>query len=248
MEFEVKDKLWNGSINIIISLDTDDSSIEYLLTVPRISYLPIYYESIAKYFKNFLEFTQPFWLEYNSIPIKWNQPVGLLYDHLHLPSTINSDPWKLDFKFGDYPDIIPFIYRYPDDTINYERSISENFFNQLKQSSFIVNGNSKAVMNLSKNDSEMLWNAIKDHDLNYYTTIEKKLTSTKMLRIPVKVFAQGKILHYPSDIDSTFESITKDFPNSQFHVHGISLNENIKILDLWKMFKYLDDFLYIVVY
>lgn len=252
---EVKQRLWDGSINITVVLEFsklgEKSNVDYLLTIYRNSYFPIYFDSIITYFKNFIDIKEPIWLSYNNQPIKWNLPVGILYDSMHSPSSINSQPWKVKFNHGNsYPfELIPFIYKYPDDSTNYEKSLTENFFNQIKQSCHIMNGNSKLMMNLSKDDSETLWNSVKDHDLNAFATITSKLTPRNIKRIPVKLWDQGRVFHSQLLEIDTLRNICKLLAKSYF-IQGIEVTPELgdqSLVEIWNLFKYLDGFLYIVV-
>lgn len=87
---EIKKKLWNGSINVKILLNIEDQIIEYLLTIPRNSYFPTVFPQLIRYFQNFITTIElskvPIWLEFEEVPLKWNLPVGVLYDYLYLPA------------------------------------------------------------------------------------------------------------------------------------------------------------------
>ncbi|PVH18859.1 hypothetical protein CXQ85_001149 [Candidozyma haemuli] len=162
--------VWDGQINVRVVYG--DS--EFLLYIHRNSYFPLHYPEIANFFDSVVNHDLhlcPIWLEHEDVPIKWNLPAGVLYDLLYLPA--NSDKrhqWTLrlgiDTPESPYPsrDIIPFSIS--DGSIDYFSMLSQVIVNQLKQSTFVMNGNAKAMMSLSEQDSKSLWKSISQHDYN----------------------------------------------------------------------------------
>jgi autophagy-related protein 5 len=147
----------------------------------------------------------PLWLEYDGVPISWNLPVGVLYDYLHLPvldrTVAGFNAWSLRLRFvGDkdlskYPweQVVPFQYKLPNSQIDYVRSLEEIIINQLKQSTFILNGNSKPIMNLNEADSNELVGAIRLHNSPSLKAINGKIMRqiTSFQKLPVKVYIPG---------------------------------------------------------
>lgn len=250
----LRDKVWNGSINVKLTFDIGEDELkEYLLTIPRVSYLPIYYQEVIEYFRNFQDISDPIWLEYNSIPVKWNLPVGVIYDFYHIPNTlgcrIDNSVLKLSLKSGlSYPnEILPCTYR---GRIDYERSLMDNYFNQLKQSSFVLNGNSKLVMNLSTDNSSKLWESIRNHDLNDYSTVTKRLAPKSINKIPIKIYvSNSSMIQLPVMTNENLNDLLEKYHNNfDAYVQGINVKD-LKLVDLsqlWTLFKHLDNFLYIV--
>lgn len=98
-QIEIKARLWGGAINIRIR----HHDREYLVRCARMAYFPIYFEEISNYF---LLHGKPLWLEYEDVPIRWNLPIGTLYDHL----CVEKGVWDLDLQTENYPTnyVIPF--------------------------------------------------------------------------------------------------------------------------------------------
>lgn len=276
---EIKDKLWNGSINVRILLESDNTEEpkELLITVYRNSYFPIYFPSVISYFQQYNErITKlPVWLEYETVPIKWNLPIGVLFDLLHLPSIIQhreNSSWTLILRCSSgYPadQVIPFIYNEPDDSINYSRLLKEVVVNQLKQSCFVINGNSKPIMNLSERDSDDMWNAIRTHNLKSFYQINKKIIPPrkKFQKLPVKIYIPGSSTIVQAPIHPYLEDgepvpfkniLEKYIPDlmrdsdgkvGKIYIHGVNVDSlfDNDMIDVWELFKHLDNFLYIVV-
>ena len=260
----IKQKLWLGSVNITINWSKDNKNYQFLLCGNRNIPIGVYYSELATYFG--VE-TTPIWLQHEGVPIKWNLPVGFLYDYYYLGgqmnpeesnSTTNRDNWHLELITGDneYPqDIIPFLYH--DETIvDYNKSVNEAVFHQLKQSCFVMSGNSKAMLNLSKDESHELWLAIAANDSESYFRISKKLIPSTINRIPIKVYVSGTSVVIQAPVYSGEKLTLAEFLQKyaplnmnecRVIIHGIDTKDlgDVPIEELWMIFKHLDNFLYI---
>lgn len=275
MESSIKEKVWNGTINVNVRYRYRDGdgtlAVEYLLTIHRLAYFPLYFNDILNYISHFAVLPQgPVWLETegdgtgdgtsngtgdgtNSIPLKWNLPAGVLYDY-----HCNTPIWQLNLKTGSYPpDLIPFATRDDNDkidinghTLNYGKSLQENFFNQLKQSNFVINGNAKMVMNLSKDDSTQFWEAVASHNLANYEILNKKMLPKRVTKVPVKVYTPNStFIQLPlASGDLTLEEMLAAEGLGECCIQGIrgKALESVKMTDIWRLFKHLDNFLYII--
>lgn len=273
---DIKEKIWNGTVNLIIKFEVREDVKEFLITAYRNSYFPVYYSILIAYFLRFkrdLRF-KPVWLEFEEVPLKWNLPIGVLYDHLYLPSIVDTErekPWTLTLKYGEpYPSqtVIPFQHLHVDFTIDYEKSLKQVLINQLKQSCFVLNGNSKAILKLSEEDTNKLFNSIKRHNLKDFEDINKKMaaTSRQIQRIPTKIYYSGTTImtqapvyavdenNDPTTLRNMLEQYLCNFMDGRrapftVYCHGINIeplfDENI--MTAWELFRNLDNFLYIVV-
>ncbi|KAK6457879.1 autophagy protein Apg5-domain-containing protein [Scheffersomyces xylosifermentans] len=290
---EIKARLWNGYINVRILLyDYEDNESgprsenarentkkpkEFLCRIYRFSYLTLQLPNIIQYFQDFQpELAQrQLWFEYEGVPVKWNLPVGFLYDFLHLPSVVgdiegsSGRSWTLVLRTQEYPSeyIIPFIYKNHDSAPDYDRCLKEVIVNQLKQSSFVLNGNSRSIMSLSETNSAKLWNSIKTHNLPVYESVNKKiLPKDRAQRLPIKIYIPGTATIIQAPISPTKEDKTTSLrdvlethlphlfgpkngniavPYIQGVDAGSLLDESLQTT--WEIFKHLDNFLYIVV-
>ncbi|KAI5959572.1 ATG5 [Candida pseudojiufengensis] len=261
---EIKKKLWMGSINLkIVYTNNRNESIEYLIQVFRNSYFPFIYEKLINFFENFITDQdvnfENIWLEYEEVPLKWNYPIGVLYDYLYLPGNYESQShiWNLTLKIETASQKFPQDYIIPFrnfDENKYEMHLNEIIVNQLKQSSFVINGTSKPIMQLSETNSRKLWKSIKYRNLNEYTYLNKLILKT-VKNIPIKLII-------PSDGGNMIQlscspSITlKEFLNfncvklneiAKPIVHGINVSSlyELKLIEIWEHLKYLDNILYI---
>lgn len=260
---EIKKKLWNGSINVKILLKFEDQTIEYLLIIPRNSYFPMVFPQIIRYFENFITSIElnkiPVWLEFEKVPLKWNLPVGVLYDYLYLPALLNGHDlgcWTISMKYEPvYPmeHIIPFDEKLPDGQIDYMKTMNRVLMNQLKQSCFVLNGTAKPIMQLSEDNSNKLWKSLISRNLGDFNVLNKKIIKT-IDKIPVKIYIPGSstVVQAPISKNQTLQEIlslhTPTLSSiTRPYIQGIDVTSlmNQLIREIWQLFKHLDNFLYI---
>ncbi|WLF77892.1 autophagy protein 5 [Lodderomyces elongisporus] len=270
---EIKRRLWNGSISlkIIISIVGESSEdgitneYEYLTEGYRNAYLPTLYPNIVSYIKKLptvaFSNNSPIWLEYEGVPLRWNLPIGVLYDHLYLPAkfTNQSTPWTLDLKIASstlpYPSnyIVPFTYSAEDGSVNYTKSINEMLLNQLKQSCYVLNGTAKPIMQLNGPETESLCNSVITRNLKTYNFFNNKII--KQIRgIPVRIYLPNTQLVAQAAVDPhillqdlLLERIPTLMEVSVPIIHGIDAGPLLKfqLNDIWHQFKHPDNVLYI---
>lgn len=276
---DIRDKIWNGSVNIVIEGADRDSRIDgrrYLVSLPRNAYFPLHFEDLLNFFAQYDQGIKkrPIWLEYERNALKWNHPVGVLYDFYCLKDKegTSDSTWHLCLKLrGSFPSelIIPFSYRLEDGEIDYEKTTRQIIVSQLKQSCFVYNGNSKPVMKLSEDDYKSLWLSIKNNNLDQFTSINDKIipSNRKLLRVPIRVLLMEKSTYiqnpiYPFDANgrplNLLEVLRKSVPPifdeegkliASAFIHGIHVDNllSLDIVQIWSLFKHLDNFLYIII-
>lgn len=271
---DVQESVWNGAINTKIILEEASGSIlgtSFLLLVYRNSYFPLYFGQIIGFFNSFTQTNlnhTPVWLEFEGVPLKWNIPVGVLYDLLFLPSLGNRSPWVLTLKYQDSTNLYPseHLIPFPKDgnRIDYVGMLGQVVLNLLKQSCYVMNGNSRAMMSLSEEHSRALWKAISLHDYTVFHAMIRKLNRTLLQRIPMKVYLAGSstLMQAPVTPVEDNEPVTlrkvlcKWMPDffgdkrvARAYAHGIDLDVlfDVSLLEVWTAFRHLDNFLYVVV-
>ncbi|RDW80040.1 autophagy protein 5 [Coleophoma cylindrospora] len=127
----MQSKIWGSTIALHITHSS--SPIPYILSVPRLSYLPLLLPRLSTFFG--LPSSS---FSYQGILLK-NLPVGLLFD-LYQPEL----PWRLDLGDGPLFDI------------------HDTFVNSVKEADFIRNGTARGVMSMSKEQSLQMWNSVQD--------------------------------------------------------------------------------------
>lgn len=111
------------------------------------------------------------WFSFENVPLKWQYPLGLLYDLFSgaspsQPSGLDTQqdlprdeeaiglPWRLTLHFTEWPEQA--LVR-PDAE---GKMLHDAFINSVKEADFLRNGTAKGIMSLSKEDSTQLWNSV----------------------------------------------------------------------------------------
>ncbi|OBA20361.1 hypothetical protein METBIDRAFT_44020 [Metschnikowia bicuspidata var. bicuspidata NRRL YB-4993] len=274
MSQQVTEKVWNGLVHVRVSYQ----DAEYLLEAKRMLYFPVYFPRIIDFFRiatGCLDLcAQPVWLEHGNVAIRWNLPVGLLYDLLYLPDheTARDRSWTLVLRLASphnpYPSdqIIPFGPA-SGETVDYDTLLNQVFINALKQSCYVLNGNSRSVLSLSADDTCALWRAMAKHDMSVYSNIRRKLATPGQgtrHRLPLKIFEAGSATLFQApvwsaDTDGRPNTLARAMsaqvaglsarPFPRVYVHGVNVDVllNEPLVDLWTRFRFMDNFLYIVI-
>ncbi|XP_075676868.1 autophagy protein 5 isoform X2 [Dermatophagoides pteronyssinus] len=166
---EILRYLWDSTLPVAFHLsDQDCHSIKipepYYSLVPRLSYFSLIIDKIAVYFSQFIDTTNKtsanLWLEYLDIPLKFNYPIGLLYD-LYQPDI--QLPWN--------------ITRFPEDTIvrcNNRSSMESAFLSSLKEADALKR-REPIVSTMPKKDHNQLWMAVVNHKFDQFWSINRRL-------------------------------------------------------------------------
>ncbi|PWY91261.1 autophagy protein Apg5 [Aspergillus heteromorphus CBS 117.55] len=205
----IQKAVWDGKLPLQITLApaesrTYDETDPYLISYPRVSYLPSLLPKLRAFFSASLidPTTSPHegWFSFEGVPLKWHYPVGLLYDlyagadpaskggtDTDLASASDDDPlpWCLTIHFSDWPD---------EELVRLDADgmvMHDAFINSVKEADFLRNGNAKGIMTLSKEDSSGLWEAVRDVNLPSFQRISNILLpppSQPFRNVPIRLF------------------------------------------------------------
>lgn len=184
---------------------------QFQIQCPRLSYFPLFLSRLHDFFApSLINPDVPWhqgWLSFQEVPLKWHLPIGLLYDLFSgadPPSTERSSPtrrggqrdnekleqsilpWKIVLRFNDWPvdHLIPL-----DPAL---KTLHDTFINSVKEADSLRYGEAKVIMNLSKEDSTKLWQAVQEHDITRFTAINNKFLTppagTSIRHVPVKIY------------------------------------------------------------
>ncbi|KAL0632942.1 Autophagy protein 5 [Maublancomyces gigas] len=276
----IRRAVWHGSIPVKIVLDFGESRVfdasdPYYLTIPRISYLPLFIPQIYKFFKPFLidsdvSKEETAWFEFESVPLKWHWPVGLLYDLFtgrDPSSQVTEDdaehtlPWALTLHFRAYPQ--KHLMR-----LDTPSACHDAWMNLVKEADCVRHGSAKAVMNLTKDESTGLWDSLQSHDFDKFWSVNDKLVapiSTPTRNIPLRVYIPGAGLRVvqrpvppfqpnrdPHTIGTALHLFVPElFPSQRVAVlarpvaHGVVLAMNTPLMELMQEVVYPDGFLHV---
>ena len=105
---ELLKEIWEGKLPVCLRLAQDECGSsepdEVYIMVARQTYFPLVTDKTQRYFSEYISAANrhnPIWLDFNGTPLKWNYPVGLLYD-LYASEGADSAvnlPWNLNVHF-----------------------------------------------------------------------------------------------------------------------------------------------------
>ncbi|XP_065319952.1 autophagy protein 5-like isoform X2 [Gordionus sp. m RMFG-2023] len=191
----IKKLIWDGNIAISLTLAKDELNTvgipePYFLMIPRFFYYPLIWIKIKHYYvhlDNKLKDKSLFWLENNGKPLKWNYPIGVLYDTYQNKIT---KPWNLVIHFE--------LLQYTAETIE------ALFFSMLKEADYLKS-KSQNINSLQKKDLNQLWQSLISNDFDLFWKI-----NCKLYQIPLPKDLQ--IYHLPFRIYINDEIVQNRFP------------------------------------
>ncbi|OGM44123.1 putative autophagy protein Apg5 [Aspergillus bombycis] len=208
----IQKAVWDGRLPLQIRLAPSESRIydqsdPYIISYPRISYLPSLLPRVRAFFASSLidpsSQAHDGWFSFEGVPLKWHLPIGLLYD-LYAGAdpaskgTVESEdagwdidnqdsplPWRLVVHFSDWPD---------EELVRLDAGgmvMNDAFINSVKEADFLRNGTAKGIMSLSKEDSSGLWKSVQDVELPSFQRISNILLpppNQPFRNIPIRIF------------------------------------------------------------
>ena len=114
------------------------------------------------------------WFSFETLPLKWHYPIGLLYDLFSGAAPVPSPPPKAPGKYNVATDesapplpwsLVMHYSGFPADQLvpcdSEGKAVHDAYINSVKEADFLRNGSAKAIMTLSREDSTTLWEAVK---------------------------------------------------------------------------------------
>ncbi|KAG4966516.1 Autophagy protein 5 [Glycine soja] len=173
---EAQKHVWEGAIPLQIHLHESEVTTlppppPALVLAPRLGYLPLLISLLKPQFSSTLPpGVDTIWFEYKGLPLKWYIPTGVLFDLLCVEP---ERPWNLTVHFRGYPSniLLP---------CEGEDSVKWSFINSLKEAAYIINGNSKNVMNMSQTDQVELWGSVLNGTVGNLETYRRVASKLKL--------------------------------------------------------------------
>ncbi|KAL0478930.1 autophagy-related protein ATG5 [Acrasis kona] len=182
---EVRRQIWKGAIPLLINISSHEiTSLQtpypFYVMIPRQSYLPTLGESVRNHFVDYVSTfnKSDLWFECQGEVLKWNLPVGVLFD---VHNTSHNLPWSITVHFNAFP--TDKIYKCLS-----ESDVIWTYLNTLKEAMYLQYNNVNSIMMLSKNDQTKLWEAIKDNKLNDYDETKEQFKADGTLKLhPIRI-------------------------------------------------------------
>ena len=288
---EITRELWQSRLPICFVLSDEDISKVNRSELPeplyvmlaRHSYFPCIIEKIHRYYSIYFKENSNdttssvnfsnLWLEYESIPLKWHYPIGVLYDlyALSLSSASSRLPWHIIVHLSKFPD--GEIIRFPD-----KESIEAHYMSTLKEADALKH-KGQIIGDMQKRDHKQLWNSLVQDKYDAFWNINHKLMSyVDNLRyfryIPFRIYILDKpfiqklfspynvesekwmtlvdLLHFSLTHEAQCEQlanekkiISTNIDDYQILIHGIQPPLHTPVQWLSEHFSYPDNFLHV---
>jgi len=193
LHLELKEGIWNGKIPLQLSLARPEALGQLpppmFILIPRMSYLPVISSKIRSHFLSSVAVHEDcIWFEEgeSGLPLKWETPVGVLYDLLGGGVV----PWQLTVHFQNFPDNKLMRIKGP-------AVVMQTFFTTLKQAVFLLHNSAKPVLDLERSRQLQIWEkAVMEGDLSYWMAVHKALSEPKgsinvKPSLPVRIYLSG---------------------------------------------------------
>lgn len=210
----LQQRVWSGSLPLEIRLAaadcrTFDDSQPFLIQFSRLAYFGLLLDRLYSFFRPALIdpglVANDAWLEFEGVPLKWHYPLGLLYDLYAGAQPVDLDsetvqtlqlehdrgvaagpiPWRITIHYTEFP------FEHLIQLDAEDKILRDSWVNSIKEADFLRNGTARAVMSLSKDDSDNLWAAVCNQDREAYTSINNKLLRPSGLtvkHVPLKIY------------------------------------------------------------
>ncbi len=288
---EITRELWQARLPVCFILSDEDisklnrsESLEPLyLMLSRQSYFPCIIEKILRYYSTYFKENPNdttnnvslanLWLEYESNPLKWHYPIGVLYD-LYTSSISSASshlPWQITVHLSKFPE--GEILRFPD-----KESIEAHYMSTVKEADALKH-KGQIIGDMQKRDHKQLWNSLIQDKYDGFWNINNKLMSyTENLQyfryIPFRIYILDKpfiqklfspfdveedkwmtlndLLHFALNHEAQCEQLANErrilstnIADYQVIIHGIKPSLQTPIQWLSEYFSYPDNFLHI---
>ncbi|XP_013384929.1 autophagy protein 5-like [Lingula anatina] len=261
---EILREIWDGRVPICFSLASDEIfTLEhpdpFFLLVPRQSYFPLATDRVQR---TFLKHVDPdnhgeMWLEYESQPLKWHYPVGLLFD---MYNTKGPLPWNITVHFQNFPE---------DELLHCPSrdAVEAHFMATVKEADSLKH-RAQVINSMQKKDHKQLWTGLQNDKFDQFWTINRKLMERLgeegfkylpfRIHQPEKPFIQ-KLFKPVSDegrlftladllretVPHIFADDTSDVLRCEVYIQGVNPPLETPVQWLSEHFSYPDNFLHI---
>jgi len=257
---EVIEAIWNGSVPACFKLASHEcNSLQnpepFFMMLPRISYFPLLWEKIQRHFVRFVaeeNRSSPIWLDFNQVPLRWQYPIGVLFDLMAKDVVL---PWTITVHFNDFPEkeVIPCP----------NRQVAEvQFMNSVKEADFLKTR--KKVMNtMTQSERRSMATALFSLTTESFWTVNRKLmfTGEPWKHVPLRIFLSetcrqlqrligiANAENEPVTLRDVVSDWVKNFSEDTHDaiLHGVPAPLDAPLQWLSINMSYADNFLYVVV-
>ncbi|CEF69541.1 Autophagy protein 5 [Strongyloides ratti] len=253
-DYQVRRLVWDAEVPIMFILDKGDfpstSNDTYLISLPRVSYFPFFYKNICSFFSNFGEQISELsiYLEYQSEPLRWYYPIGVIHDILSDRESI--EPLQIVVRKGISPE----------DVIRYSPLELEAIFMQSIKEADHLKHKGKVSSRLTRDESRKLVLGLSEHKFDQFWEVNSKLlvdsNNMPISYMPIRFYKTGcrflQFLIKPEEklcdlIDMIYKDEEKPL-NIEFYCHGIMIPSETITKYLVNNLTYPDSFVHVVIH
>lgn len=265
--------IWDGKVPVVFNLAQNeitsmDSPLPYMMLIPRMTFLPLVSKGVREHFFAYAcEREDELWFDCNGMPVKWEIPMGVLYDLLN---DKKPTPLHLTVHFLGFPTTQ--LLRCPNSF-----TVRSVFTNTLKEACYLQFGNPAVANSLNQNEHEELWQSVQNADQRLYEDVMERIDTSaqakKTFRYPIRVLMNGFNQQYDHDmrficrpvnhlqapqeqtmlsaLNLIIPGVVCDVatdqrkPGVQVFVQGVQPSLDTQVEWLWKLFHHPDRFMYI---
>ncbi|GIY47438.1 autophagy protein 5 [Caerostris extrusa] len=135
--------------------------------VPRLTYFPLLADKIQKHFSNHVKediVGAEMWIDYDSQPLKWHYPVGLLFDYYGSDAKL---PWNVTVHFKDFPESE--LIHCPN-----KSAVQSHFMSTVKEASALKH-RTQLVQSMLPKEHKELWQGFEKYKFDQFWAINKRL-------------------------------------------------------------------------
>ena len=162
---------WSGEVPVVFTLAADEVTTyqpppPYHMCLPRQSLLPFVLAPVQEFFRPFAPpFQSEMWLEFQAAPLRWQIPVGVLFDLLVGDDAEHVLPWQLTVRFQGFP---------ASKLLRASMEAAEALLmNALKESCCLLCGSAQPAMALSKDAQAELRRSLASNDYDAYAPVRR---------------------------------------------------------------------------
>lgn len=238
---EIKRRVFEGVIPLRITIATSDVPLYF--NAPRCTSLGTFIHTRLAYFLK--ESTRELWFAFEGKPLKWQLPIGVLYDALC--PTDKFTPLRIEVKTENLPNDI-LRCESIDDTSSF-------FCHSFKESLFLTDGNSEILqMNVGIHKNMELH--LSDRNIDKYMELLSarlvnrdhwKMYPLKFVTKDLNIIQCFPEVNPEQTIKDAIVTKIPDFADETVLIHGIKISTSAKLCEIVESLLYADGFLYAVV-
>lgn len=168
---KLEHEMWAGRIPVMFNLDKHEvtsmeAPLSFCQLLPRMSYLPLWTKDVREHFRSSAPALEDeLWLDYKTTPLKWDLPIGVLFDLLREEGEL---PFMLTVHFLGFPSKV--LLRCKN-----MMAVRSNFMNSLKESCYLQYGHGKAASSFNEKDHDAMWHSISTGSRSEYAGLISRL-------------------------------------------------------------------------